>query len=119
MSAVNTHVLTSERLDVTPSQAVFATPRGYTQDGDADSGHAAPNLDPVASTLRNYNQAGSTATEELRRCEGLLDEPSTTIPSVRRINNSLKLPPFSVYIWDLDKRRRIEVKPMNVSHVSQ
>lgn len=91
MAAVNTHVPTSERLDVTPSQALFTTPRGYTQDGDADSGHAAPNLDPDASSL-NDSQADSTAADELRRCGDLLDELSTTIPNVEQIHNSLKLP---------------------------
>jgi hypothetical protein len=65
MSAVNTHVPMSQRLDVTRSQARFATPRGYTQDGDSDSGHAAQHLDPDASSLRNDSQADSTATESL------------------------------------------------------
>jgi hypothetical protein len=88
MSAVNnTHVPTPERLDVTPSQALFTTPQGYTKDGKPDSGHAAPHLDLAASSL-NGSQADWTAVEELRCCEDLLDELSTTIPTIGRINNS-------------------------------
>jgi hypothetical protein len=47
----------SERLDVTPSPALLATPQGYTKDGKPDSGHAAPHLDSDASSLSKITVA--------------------------------------------------------------
>jgi hypothetical protein len=65
MSAVNTHVPMPKRLDVTRSQARFATPRGYTQDGDPDSGHAALHLVPDASSLNDIQ--GDSIIQQLSR----------------------------------------------------
>jgi hypothetical protein len=62
LRAVNSHIPRSESLVVTPSQfqhvgahmeqlALFAIPRGYSEEGEADSANAAPQIDSDASSL--------------------------------------------------------------------
>jgi hypothetical protein len=80
---VNTHIPLSETLIVTPSQfkhhvgahmeqlALFAIPRGYTEDGEADSGNAAPDAGSERSSLA-ISVPGSTTAQDLDACHEIL-----------------------------------------------
>jgi hypothetical protein len=80
---VNKHIPLSETLVVTPTQfkhhvgahmeqlALFAIPRGYTEDGEADSGNAAPDAGSEGSSL-SISVPDSQTAMDLRACEDLL-----------------------------------------------
>ncbi|TVY88147.1 putative E3 ubiquitin-protein ligase, partial [Lachnellula willkommii] len=80
---VNKHIPLSETLVVTPTQfkhhvgahmeqlALFAIPRGYTEDGEADSGNAAPDAGSEESSL-SLSTPDSKAAMDLRACEDFL-----------------------------------------------
>ncbi|TVY53886.1 Exocyst complex component SEC3 [Lachnellula cervina] len=111
---VNKHIPLSETLVVTPTHfkhhvgahmeqlALFAIPRGYTEDGEADSGNAAPDAGSEGSSL-SLSTPDSIAAMDLRACEdfliemmdnGLLDayfkSPSQTCrPTLEEISQAL------------------------------
>ncbi|TVY37144.1 Exocyst complex component [Lachnellula subtilissima] len=80
---VNKHIPLSETLVVTPTQfkyhvgahmeqlALFAIPRGYTEDGEADSGNAAQHTGSEGSSL-SLSTPDSEAAMDLRACEDFL-----------------------------------------------
>ncbi|TVY27474.1 Exocyst complex component [Lachnellula hyalina] len=80
---VNKHIPLSETLVVTPTQfkhhvgahmeqlALFAIPRGYTEDGEADSGNAAQHAGSEGLSL-SLSTPDSKAAMDLRACEDFL-----------------------------------------------
>ena len=85
LRAANHHIPKDESLVVTPSQfqhhvgahmvqlALFAIPRGYTEEGEADSAGAAPHVDSDDSSLGDDPPNLVTA-EQFRKCEDILED---------------------------------------------
>ncbi|KAE9376716.1 hypothetical protein N431DRAFT_453112 [Stipitochalara longipes BDJ] len=84
LRAVNLHISANENLVITLSQfqhhvgahmvqlALFAILRGYTEEGEADSANAAPQIDADDSSL-SENEPDLTTAKQLRQCEDVLD----------------------------------------------
>ncbi|TVY73511.1 E3 ubiquitin-protein ligase RSP5 [Lachnellula suecica] len=112
---INKHIPSSETLVVTPSQfkhhvgahmeqlALFAIPRGYTEEGEADSGNAAPEAGSEGTSL-GISVPDSNAAVELRACEdfmtnmlddsllnGYFNDPNQTCrPTLLELSQSLQ-----------------------------
>jgi UBX domain len=130
LRAINSHISAEESLVVTPNQfehhvgahmaqlALFAIPRGYTEEGEADSANAAPQMDSDHSSLDDSLPDLATA-EQFRKCEDILEELAelahTGLPDTRK----LQFPEFSASIsYDLG-RRLVRVSPVNLPLISQ
>ncbi|KAI9050906.1 hypothetical protein LZ554_005020 [Drepanopeziza brunnea f. sp. 'monogermtubi'] len=109
LRAINSHIPGTEALSVTTSQfqhhlgahmeqlALFAIPRGYTEEGEADSGNAAPQMNFDSHSIQN-SVASSSAAKALRHCEDVLNELAEHEQLPGSLLEPTTLPPFSVWI---------------------
>ncbi|KAG4435673.1 hypothetical protein IFR05_008839 [Cadophora sp. M221] len=123
---INPHIPATEALAVTPSQfqhhlgthmeqlALFAIPRGYTEEGEADSGNAAPQIDSNASSLGN-SDASSTLARELRLCEEIMND-LTEQSHLGYLSELTAIPPF--YLW-VPGPGRIKISPLSIPKIVQ
>jgi hypothetical protein len=95
--------------------ALFAIPRGYTEEGEADSANAAPHIDSDDSSLDDDPPDHVTA-EQFRKCEDMLDilielagDPYTDILQFQFPAFSLRLPNLGV----------VRASPIDFATISQ
>jgi hypothetical protein len=129
LRAVNNHIPKEESLVVTPSQfqhhvgahivqlALFAIPRGYTGEGEADSAVAAPHVDSDDSSLGDDPPDLVTA-EQFRKCEDILDELVDLTKDAPGFENVLQLqfPTFSLGVPGFGM---VKVSPIDLAMISQ
>ncbi|KAJ5047290.1 uncharacterized protein L3040_003122 [Drepanopeziza brunnea f. sp. 'multigermtubi'] len=82
--------------------ALFAIPQGYTEEGEADSGNAAPRMEFNSHSVQNSVASWSfSAAKDLRNCEDMLNELAEHEPLLSYFIEPTTLPPFS----ENDERR--------------
>ncbi|CZR61999.1 uncharacterized protein PAC_11896 [Phialocephala subalpina] len=125
LRAINPHIPPLECLIVTPSQfqhhvgghmeqlALFAVPRGSTEEGDTGSANAAPQVGSDCSSL-GLSLPDSRVAVELRFCEDIFDV-MTSVPSAEKYMSSL--PPVTVRLPET--RRISRTPPTSLSFISQ
>ena len=125
LRSINPHIATTEALAVTPSQfqhhvgahmeqlALFAIPRGYTEEGEADSGNAAPQVDSIASSFAN-SEASSTVARQLRLCEEIMNDLTEQSQSDYLSEPTAFLP---FYLWL--GRERTKILPLSIPKIVQ
>lgn len=129
LRAVNSHIPAGESLVVTPSQfqhhmgahmvqlALFAIPRGYTEEGEADSANAAPQIDTDESSLGD-DSPDLTNAQQLRKCEDILDELIEHARDLDHYKNmhQFRFPTFPITLPGLGT---VEVSPVDFAKISQ
>lgn len=131
LRAVNPHISKEESLVVTPSQfehhvgahmvqlALFAIPRGHTEEGDADSGNVAPPMDSDALSLSEKSLAPMTVEQLRQYCEDILSH--SLMESVKESLKNVEalpfhFPTFSLLVPTLGMMR---VSPMDLAMIHQ
>ena len=123
------HVPSAEAFVVTPSQfqhhlgthmeqlALFAIPRRYNEEGGADSGIAAAQVNFSASSLEN-SEVNSTSAWQLRLCEEIMSQLSefTEQSDLSYLSEPTIIPLF--YLW-IPKRGRVKVPPLSIPNIVQ
>lgn len=129
LRAVNDHIPKEQSLVVTPSQfqhhvgahmvqlALFAIPRGYTEEGEADSAVAAPHIDSDDSSLGDDPPDLVTA-EQFRKCENILDGLIELTQHAPRYNNLLQFQ-FPAFSLRLPRFGMVNVSPIDLAMISQ
>ncbi|KAH7330209.1 hypothetical protein BKA65DRAFT_554200 [Rhexocercosporidium sp. MPI-PUGE-AT-0058] len=92
--------------------ALFAIPRGYTEEGEADSGNAAPQIDPNASSLGSSN-ASSTLARELRLCGEIMSDVVEQA-HLGYLFELTTIPPF--HLW-ISGPGRIKISPLSIPKI--
>jgi len=97
--------------------ALFAIPRGYTEEGEADSANAAPQIDSEGSSL-SESDPDSTTANQLRQCEDILEE---VVERVRHKTpySSEKLFQFPRFSMQLEPFGKFWVAPIDLTMISQ
>jgi hypothetical protein len=129
LRAVNNYILKEESLVVTQSQfqhhigahmvqlALFAIPRGYTEEGEADSAVAAPHIDSDDSSLGDDLPDLVTA-ERFRKCEDILDELLELTQNLPWYKDVLQFQ-FPAFSLGLPGLGRVNVSPIDLAMISQ
>ncbi|KAH7403443.1 hypothetical protein BKA64DRAFT_450220 [Cadophora sp. MPI-SDFR-AT-0126] len=122
---INPHIPIVEALAVTPSQfqrhlgahmeqlALFAIPRGYTEEGEADSGNAAPQVDSNSSF--GNSRVSSNLGWQLRLCEDIMNA-LTEYTHVGYLSEPTALPPF--YLW-IPPCGQVKILPLSIPKIVQ
>ncbi|KAL2067320.1 hypothetical protein VTL71DRAFT_1744 [Oculimacula yallundae] len=126
LRSINPHIPANEILAVTTSQfqhhvgahmeqlALFAIPRGYTEDGEADSGNAAPQKGSDISTLHD-SDADSYIAKELRFCEEIMVDLVQEV-NPRYLSKFTTIPPF--HLW-IPGKGRMMISPLSINEIVQ
>ncbi|EKD15764.1 hypothetical protein MBM_05775 [Drepanopeziza brunnea f. sp. 'multigermtubi' MB_m1] len=97
--------------------ALFAIPQGYTEEGEADSGNAAPRMEFNSHSVQNSVASWSfSAAKDLRNCEDMLNELAEHEPLLSYFIEPTTLPPFSVW---LPGQGNVTVFRLSILEISQ
>lgn len=109
---VNQHIPSSESLSVTSAQfqhhvashfeqlALFAIPRGYTEEGEADSGNAAPQVGSDTTPRSEFNRSNedSITPRIMAICKNLLDDIHSNPALSQRLTARPRIPPMTIWV---------------------